>query len=392
MRNGRTATARRILYVACLAAGLLAPLAVVAQAPPSVPALPDTERRTSYSLVASQCSCAVNFALFGDNTDVDEWVQVWVAGVHKLSTDPTYGWAITSPTGPIATIPRPITDAVLTFTNPQTATVQIVGARRPRRLSQFRENRGVAARDLNQALTDIIAMLREDWDKINDVTGRSILSQPGNTVGPLPLPAVCVSAYLGFDSTGLNPVCIAPTQGTGNVVGASPSVIGNIPQYSNTTGNGLADSGVGFPIPVNKGGTNAAAAGATAANNIGALAEANNLSDVANAATARSNLGLPTTVTGTIASGAITLSTATINSATCTAAQTVSTSNVAVTDVVQASFNSDPTLDTGYIPSTAGMLAIIAYPTSGDVNFKVCNNSANAITPSAVTLNYRVVR
>jgi hypothetical protein len=391
MSDGRTATARRILYVACLAAGLLAPLAVVAQAPPAVPALPDTERRTSYTFT-NQVSASVNFALYGDSTDYQNWVEVYLNGVIVPYNSATSGWTITSPTGSLSTIPRPITDGVMAFNTAQTGTVQIVGARRPRRASQFGENRGVAARDLNQALTDIIAQNRETWDKINDVTGRSILSQPGNTVGPLPLPAVCVSAYLGFDSTGLNPVCIAPTQGTGNVVGASPSVIGNIPQYSNTTGNGLADSGVGFPIPVNKGGTNAAAAGATAANNIGALAEANNLSDVANAATARSNLGLPTTVTGTIASGAITLSTATINSATCTAAQTVSTSNVAVTDVVQASFNSDPTLDTGYIPSTAGMLAIIAYPTSGDVNFKVCNNSANAITPSAVTLNYRVVR
>ena len=46
------------------------------------------------------------------------------------------------------------------------------------------------------------------------------------------------------------------------------------------------------PWPVASGGTGVSAAGATAANNIGALAEANNLSDLASASTARTNLGL----------------------------------------------------------------------------------------------------
>jgi hypothetical protein len=37
-------------------------------------------------------------------------------------------------------------------------------------------------------------------------------------------------------------------------------------------------------------------------------------------------------------------------------------------------------------------LSITAYPTSGDVNFDVCNWSASSITPGAVTLNWRVGR
>ena len=103
-----------------------------------------------------------------------------------FSTGSAANYTITSPTGNLATIPRPITDAVLTFSAPQTGTVQIVGARRPRRTAQFSENRGVTARDLNQVITDIVAMLREDWDKINDVTGRAVLAAPGETMALLP--------------------------------------------------------------------------------------------------------------------------------------------------------------------------------------------------------------
>ena len=196
---------RILLTAALFALGLIQ--TSFAQAPPAVPGLPDTERRTSYTISASTCACAVNFALYGDSTDYGNWLEVYVNGV--LQNAGTY--TITSPTGQLATIPRPITDAILTFNANVTGTVQIVGARRPRRVSQFTEGRGVPARDLNQALTDIIAQNRESWDKINDVSGRGLFSQPGNTVGQLPLPSQCASSYLTFDSTGLNPVCVPST-------------------------------------------------------------------------------------------------------------------------------------------------------------------------------------
>jgi len=197
-----------------------------AQAPPPVPALPDIERRTSYSVTSSTCACSVGFALYGDSTDYQNWVEVYLNGARISYNDPLKGWAITSPTGSLATIPRPVTDAVLTFSNVQTGTVQIVGARRPRRTILFQENRGVAARDLNQGVNDIFAQNRETWDKINDVTGRALLSQPGNTVGPLPAPAACAANYLGFDATGLNPICLSATTGTANF--NSPPPIGNV--------------------------------------------------------------------------------------------------------------------------------------------------------------------
>jgi hypothetical protein len=97
-------------------------------------------------------------------------------------------------------------------------------------------------------------------------------------------------------------------------------------------------------------------------------------------------------VTSTIAGGTAVLGTGAIASAACAAAVTVVATNVATTDVVTASFNSDPTAVTGYIPLTTGMLTIIGYPTAGNVNFRVCNNTSSSITPGAITLNWRVVR
>lgn len=97
-------------------------------------------------------------------------------------------------------------------------------------------------------------------------------------------------------------------------------------------------------------------------------------------------------VTSTIASGTAVLGTSAISSGTCATVVTVTATNVATTDTLLASFNGDPTAVTGYIPSTSGMLTIISYPTAGNANFKVCNNTSASVTPGAITLNWRVVR
>ncbi|MBR1086453.1 hypothetical protein JQ621_03090 [Bradyrhizobium manausense] len=190
---------RRILFAAAL---LVSAIPAFAQAPSPVPALPDSERRTSYTISGTTCACNVNFALYGDSTDYQNWVEVFLNGVQVSYNDSTFGWTLTSPSGSLANLARPITDAIITFTNAQTGTVQIVGARRPRRTAQFTENRGVAARDFNQALTDIIAQNRETWDKISDVTGRSIVAVPGETLSVLPPAGTRASQLLGFDSGG----------------------------------------------------------------------------------------------------------------------------------------------------------------------------------------------
>ena len=238
---------RRLLVAAAL---LASAVPAFAQAPPPVPALPDTERRTSYSISSSTCACAVGFQLFGDSTDYANWIEVFVNGALIPQSG---NWTITSATGSLATIPRPITDAVLTFTAAQTGTVQIVGARRPRRTSQFSENRGVAARDLNQVFSDVIAMLRETWDKTNDVTGRAILARPGETLNLLPPAATRANQGVCFDAAGQLTTCVAVpsstfSAGTGIVLtGVGPTTISAAATYS--AGAGIVFTGT-FPTVI----------------------------------------------------------------------------------------------------------------------------------------------
>jgi hypothetical protein len=93
-----------------------------------------------------------------------------------------------------------------------------------------------------------------------------------------------------------------------------------------------------------------------------------------------------------IASGSQALGTSEIASGACASAVDVTAAGVATTDVIDWGFNGDPTSTTGYSASANGMLTIIAYPGSGHLYLKVCNNTGGAITPGAVTLNYKVVR
>ncbi len=244
---------RRFILALALMAGLTP---VFAQAPPPVPALPDAERRTTYSISGSTCACAVNFAIYGDSTDVQNWLEVFVNGALVTSAN----WTITSPTGPLSTIPRPITDAVLTFNAAQTGTVQIVGARRPRRTSQFAENQGVPARNLNQVFTDVIAMLRENWDKTNDVTGRAVLAPPGETLNLLPIAANRSSHGACFDSGGNLTSCVSIPSSTfaaGNGItftGVGPTTIKvNLAAGSNVTLSGTNPITINVPLAAGSG-------------------------------------------------------------------------------------------------------------------------------------------
>lgn len=95
-------------------------------------------------------------------------------------------------------------------------------------------------------------------------------------------------------------------------------------------------------------------------------------------------------LTKTVANGTAALGTSAIASGVCGTATTVAATGVATTDTINAGFSGDPTAVTGY--TATGMLTIIPYPTSGNVNFKQCNLTAISITPSALTINWWVQR
>jgi hypothetical protein len=157
------------------------------------------------------------------------------------------------------------------------------------------------------------------------------------------------------------------------ITAAGITIITGTPIYS----NGETDAGcIGFYEDSDNGGSISYLCGAAA---IGS----NQTSRMpAEGGTFATTLGVNTAALGTseIASGA------------CAAAVDVTQASVASTDVIDWGFNGDPTGVTGYAASANGMLTIIAYPGTGHVYFKVCNNTAAAITPGAVTLNFKVRR
>lgn len=234
---------RRLILAFTLMAGL-AP--AFAQVSPPVPALPDTERRTSYTISNSTCACAVGFQLYGDSTDYANWIEVWINGVMMTQAG---NWTLSSPTGAdLSRLPRPITNAVLTFVNPQTGTVQIVGARRPRRTSQFSESRGVAARDLNQVLSDLTAQNRETWDKTNDITGRVPRVPPGETLAMLPVLASRANQGACFDNLGNLTSCVA--------VASSTFIAGNGISFTGTNPTTISTATYAAGVGVQFNGTN----------------------------------------------------------------------------------------------------------------------------------------
>jgi hypothetical protein len=210
------ATSMTLIRRIILAFALMARLdPAIALAPPPVPSLLDAPRIAQYTIASSNCNCPVGFALYGDGTAVDNWIQVLVGTQPVLSTDLTFGWSLSTPAGPLGSIPRPITTAVLTFNSLQSGNITILDARRPLPTSQFQENRGVVTRDLNQAITDEIAMLREDRDH----GLHSIQGPPGEQMKLLPPAATRAGQALTFDGR-VDPVVSTPSTLVPEVISA----------------------------------------------------------------------------------------------------------------------------------------------------------------------------
>ena len=92
-----------------------------------------------------------------------------------------------------------------------------------------------------------------------------------------------------------------------------------------------------------------------------------------------------------IATGTSAMGTGAITSGTCATVVTTTATGATTASTIVATPTADPTGVTGYAPSASGSLYIQAYPTSGNVNFKVCNNTSGTLTPSALTLNWEGV-
>ena len=94
----------------------------------------------------------------------------------------------------------------------------------------------------------------------------------------------------------------------------------------------------------------------------------------------------------TMLSGTAVMLTAEIAGNACAAAEVSSAAvGILATDVVAMSFQSDPSAVTGYGSGSADGLVIYGYPGADVALFKVCNVTATAITPAAMTINWQVV-
>jgi hypothetical protein len=190
-------------------------------------------------------------------------------------------------------------------------------------------------------------------------------------------PTLCTSPQvpLGILANGNATGCFTPS-GSGNLTVSGSAQYYVLVSSSATAATGVAAGITGQPLvsngPSAYPGYSASLAGVTSVNG--------------------TSIPAGGTLTQTIGSGVTALGTGSISSATCASVVAVAASGVTTTDVVGWSFNVDPTAMVGYQPSTSGMLTIISYPTSGNANFKVCNNTSASITPGAVSLNWRVTR
>lgn len=87
-----------------------------------------------------------------------------------------------------------------------------------------------------------------------------------------------------------------------------------------------------------------------------------------------------------VANGSTDLGVAAIGSRSCARAVTAPASGVSTSDAIEWAFNAAPGM--GY---TSG-LHVLAYLTTGEVHFLVCNPTAVSLTPSASTITWHVIR
>ena len=93
------------------------------------------------------------------------------------------------------------------------------------------------------------------------------------------------------------------------------------------------------------------------------------------------------TVTITVASGTTALGTSAISSGSCATVVMTAASGVATSDTIGFSLSAAPSSSNLY-----SWLQVYSVPTSGNVNFYVCNPSASSRTPTAMSAVWHVYR
>ena len=193
------------------------------------PALPDSERRTSYSITARASAHARKFPDLWRRERFSELGRGLTSTASRSTSMIRFGWTITSPTGPLGNIAAP--DHECGSDVHHSADRRRADRRRPPSppgLAVQRKSGRLGPQSQSGRLTDIIAQNREIWDKTNDVTGRGLFFPPGFTSGPLPPPSDCANSFLTFGSSGSYPICVSTSGGilpSGNIQTVGSEVV-----------------------------------------------------------------------------------------------------------------------------------------------------------------------
>lgn len=274
-------------------------------------AVPDSERRTRYAPVVPTTRFDVGFTLYGGAD-----VTVYIDGVEKAQDDATYPWSVdaTFTDGECTTA-----QVVAAGSGWSGLTVDVVGKIPPSRVDQFLDGLGIPAGVLNVIVNRIVAGGREIFD-----ARLRWLALPFGEEVTQPLPSVADRAgmVLAFDDDGQPTVTdLIGDSGWSPVFAVVNDSARRVLQVSDWQGGAGTKPATGLYVGAS--GLTAVLAsavdvrGATGASGAGTgdMLAAQNLNDVADKPTARTNLGL-----GALAVLA-TVSTAVIDAAAVTAAK-----------------------------------------------------------------------